>query len=53
LFSILLNEGVASQRQEGLLSLRSMNPQDAADHLLREIISGMIPQPAKQQGMPV
>jgi hypothetical protein len=28
-----------------------MNPQDAADHLLRKIMGGMIPQATEQQGM--
>jgi hypothetical protein len=30
-----------------------MNPKDAAAHLLRKIMRGMIPQTAKQQGMPM
>ena len=34
-------------------SRSSMNPQDAGLHLLRKVAGGMIPQPAKHQGMPM
>jgi hypothetical protein len=30
-----------------------MNPQDAGLYLLRKVVGDMIPQPAKDQGMPM
>jgi hypothetical protein len=42
-----------ASRKKCSRSLQSMNPQDAAAQLLYKIMGGMIPQPAKQQGMPV